>query len=150
LSALRPTLKLEDQVTVFMSSVTGWFSYTLRHRVAFNDSQGYGGGFITRLHTGIQIIHNKTFFENKLKFVIIHVVQSENARQRHPFHGHQLILLFRLAVVTVPNYRALTVTESRSKHRLIRNKFIVLSVTYCPVIFSMSSPKWSVPFGFSD
>jgi hypothetical protein len=56
LPVLRPTPNLEDQVSVFMSP---------RNRVAqlypkapcslfvaFYESQGYGGGIVTRLHTG--------------------------------------------------------------------------------------------------
>jgi hypothetical protein len=60
-SALRQTPNLEHQVPVFMSpsnrvsqlypQAPGSLS------VAFYDSQGYGGGFLTRLHMGQFCIH---------------------------------------------------------------------------------------------
>jgi hypothetical protein len=53
-SALPPTPNLENRVSVFMPPETGWPSYTPRHRVPFSspsDSQGYGGGILSRLHT---------------------------------------------------------------------------------------------------
>jgi hypothetical protein len=55
-SALRPNPNLEDQVSVFMSAsdrvaklhpLAPGFLF-----VAFYDSQGYGGGILTRLQTG--------------------------------------------------------------------------------------------------
>jgi hypothetical protein len=52
---LRPTPNLEDQVSVFMSPsdmVTQLYPQEPGSLlVAFYDSQGYGGGILTRLHT---------------------------------------------------------------------------------------------------
>jgi hypothetical protein len=53
---LRPTPNLEDQVSVFMSP-SDRVAQLYREApgslfVAFYDSQGYGGGILTRLHTG--------------------------------------------------------------------------------------------------
>jgi hypothetical protein len=55
--ALRPTPNLEDQVPVFMSpsdSVIQLYPQAAGSLfVAFYDSQGYGGGILARLHTGL-------------------------------------------------------------------------------------------------
>jgi hypothetical protein len=59
-SALRPTPYLEDQVSVFMSPWDGVAPGPLFF--AFNDSQGYGGGILTRLQTG------QVFFRLRLYF----------------------------------------------------------------------------------
>jgi hypothetical protein len=54
-SALRPTRNLEDQASVFMSPsdrlVQLYYQALGSLFVAFYDSQGYGGGILTRLHT---------------------------------------------------------------------------------------------------
>jgi hypothetical protein len=55
-SALRPTPNLENQVFVCMSPserVVQLYHQALgSFIVTFDDSQGYGGGILTRLHTG--------------------------------------------------------------------------------------------------
>jgi hypothetical protein len=55
-SALRQTPKLEDQVSVFMSPsnrVARIYPQAPSSLfIALYDSQGYGGGILTRLHTG--------------------------------------------------------------------------------------------------
>jgi hypothetical protein len=54
LSALRPTPNMEDQVSVFMSSSDRLAQLYPQAPdslfVVFYDSQGYGGGMLTRLH----------------------------------------------------------------------------------------------------
>jgi hypothetical protein len=56
-SSLRPSLNLEDQVSVFMSPsdrVAQVYPQALGSlSAAFYDSQGYGGGILTNLHTGL-------------------------------------------------------------------------------------------------
>jgi hypothetical protein len=61
-TVLRPTPNLEEQVSVFMSTsdkvVQSYPQAPGPLFAAFCDSQGYGGGIITRLHTEkIYIIH---------------------------------------------------------------------------------------------
>jgi hypothetical protein len=55
-SALRPTSNLEDQVPVFMSPSDRVAQIYIQAPgslfVAFYHTQGYGGGILTRLHTG--------------------------------------------------------------------------------------------------
>jgi hypothetical protein len=59
---LNPTPNLEDQIPVFMSPsdmVAQLYSQALGSlSVAIYDSQGYGGGIITRLHTGTVLLYN--------------------------------------------------------------------------------------------
>jgi hypothetical protein len=44
--------KVEDHISVFMSSSDQWPSYTPRHWLAFYDSQGYGGHVSATLYMG--------------------------------------------------------------------------------------------------
>jgi hypothetical protein len=60
-SALRPTPNLEKQVPVLMSPSDRVASYTPgtgSFTVVFYDSQDYGGGIITGLHTGISSLYS--------------------------------------------------------------------------------------------
>jgi hypothetical protein len=63
-TALRPTPNLEDQVSVFMS-LSGRVAQLYSPApgslfVAFYNSQGYGGGIETRLHTGTILYYSLT------------------------------------------------------------------------------------------
>jgi hypothetical protein len=57
---LRPTLNLDDQVSVFMSPsdrVAQLYPQAPGSLfVAFYDSQGYGGAILTRLHTDTAVL----------------------------------------------------------------------------------------------
>jgi hypothetical protein len=73
LSALRPTPSLEGQVPVFMFPCDRVSQLYPQHRVPFYDTLCYGGGILSRLHTGgiapstismecIHVLSNSFFF----------------------------------------------------------------------------------------
>jgi hypothetical protein len=140
-----PSPNLEGQVSVFISTgnrVAQLYTRALGSLfVASYDSQGYGGGILTRLHTGLTSAELSW-----VEFILRPTVSRPRLGIGLPFGTHDQVLSFPISIVHI--------TLGRTKWKTVPHPIVTLlpgtHLSRCVATIASTSPSPRLPMRYSQ